>query len=173
MIMFTSGLRPDIINQIDIRDTILSDHRLLEIGTNIDQPFVSPNLSMLNRSTLSQLNFYHKSVNRDNINDELGKIDWLSIFQAKTFENMYSILFGEIVEICKKCVPLRKPNSTTFIPRDRRICFKKIKEAQRKMRNESGPSARMILTNKILDLEHKILLSHQEEQAQTEKRAVK
>ena len=40
------------------------------------------------------------------------------------------------------------------------------------MRNESGPSARMILTNKILDLEQKILLSHQEEQAQTEKRAV-
>ena len=40
------------------------------------------------------------------------------------------------------------------------------------MRNESRPNPRKILTDKILDLEEKILLSHQEEQAQTEKRAV-
>ena len=49
----------DFVNSIGVRDTVLSDHRLLDINIHYEQ--ASPNSdSPLNRYPLSQLNFHYK-----------------------------------------------------------------------------------------------------------------
>ena len=71
-LIFTNN--PDVIWKVEIQDTIVSDHRLLQAKTRM----VEPTNEKENPPKLygfANLNFFHPKVNRERLNDELLKIE--------------------------------------------------------------------------------------------------
>ena len=90
----------DYIQEISVRDTALSDHRLLEIGVQPFQTIANQNRPNAVGNDLSRLNFRHKSVNWDQISAEYAEVPWYSVLQDLSVEEMYSSLCQKITEVC-------------------------------------------------------------------------
>ena len=124
----------EYIQEISVRDTALSDHRLLEIGVQPFQTIANQNRPNAFGNDLSRLNFRHKSVNWDQISAEYAEVPWYSVLQDLSVEEMYSSLCQKITEVCQKHIPLRKSNKRSRIPQDRKIIFRKLKEIKKKLK---------------------------------------
>ena len=162
----------DIVHNIEVQDTVLSDHRLLSLEVNIKTDagcLIDDNSA---RNPLSKLNFFHSTVEWDKINQMLGEIDWQTNLTGKKASEIYDLVCHKVTKVCKIFVPAKRPPKKNLIPRDRHTYFRKIREAQKKLKTHITLEKSLELKDKIKNLETSILLSHQEERKKAEEIAV-
>ena len=117
------------------------------------------------------LNFFHETVNWDQINNDLINVNWNDIFLSESINELYQRFCAVLLETCKKYVPPRKIFAKRAkIPRDRRILMKKRLKLRKKL--ISNPRNPQRINNELEQIEEQIALSHRAELAANEKRAL-
>ena len=158
----------NLIQNIVIRETYLSDHDIIEISST----------RLLNHTRkktpkaydkFSALNLRSKKVRWGQIKKELKKINWKLVLT--TLDDNHFQIFSEIVlKICAANAPLRvtRKRKTRF-QKERRILWKKIKHLK-----DKGSKCLKLekIRTKISNLEEKILTSFEDERTENEKRAI-
>ena len=111
----------EIFGDIETKDTILSDHRMIIASTHIS---ISPPVNeSCEQSALDKLNFYNKSINWEQISEDLQDTDWSS--EELDAEQFLNKIYEVITEICQRRIPSIKPRKSYQIPHDRRILMRK------------------------------------------------
>ena len=164
---------PSYINEILVRDTSLSDHRLIEIVVQPEETHgEQSNCPAVDKNELAGLNFYNESVNWDQINTDLQNIDWQTSYQLLPVDEMYSMFCSELTKVCKTHIPQKKTRNKSHIPHDRRVLFKKLKDAQKKLKTESSQTKTDKLVRKVIEIENKMIASHQKQRQKEEEHAI-
>ena len=78
---------PDVITEISVCDTLMSDHKVIIVGTNISLDHESK-MDTPSLSGVAALNFHHSSINWDDIESDLMNLNWSTIFEGKNTEEM-------------------------------------------------------------------------------------
>ena len=164
----------ELIDHIEINDSILSDHRLLFLTTNIFSKQNNPSESNERKPPMRQLNFYHESINWEVINEKFLNIDWDSVFQDLNPDTMHEILLTKIIKISKETIPLRKGGAkrNRVIPRDRRLLMKKRTKVTKQLSRATARATKDRLGRRLTELEQGLAASHREECQRNEERAI-
>ena len=157
-LVFTNNA--DLVNEIAIHDTVISDHRLMTIATNISLVPDPSAAEIQSGNRLLSLNFRHKSIDWDLISAKHDEVPWDALFESRNTEEMYSVLLEKIEHITSIYVPKRKQPRKSRIPRDRRAFFRKIREARKKLVGELRPWVIDTLNETIVTNEKNLLLSY-------------
>ena len=82
---------PDIVCQVTVLDTVVSDHKLILVGTYIMHNGQKvPEYS--ETSGFSKLNFNHNMIEWEKLSDELAEIDWIVQLDGKCTSEMLQII---------------------------------------------------------------------------------
>ena len=162
---------PDLVWNIEVDDTVISDHRLLQVKTCFSE---------MNKATskghepqgLASLNFFHKNVNWEQLNDELLKTSWVAEFENKDVTGMLDAFLEVMMVLCSRFVP-KKGNCKrkSHIPKDRRILMRKRANLNKRMRRVD-PRGRNKIQRDLELIEYDLLDSHRREEKAMENRAV-
>ena len=163
-----------LINDLKVEDTIMSDHRMILLKTNIILKAETPITGNEIRPPLKKLNFYNENIKWDVINKDFIDTDWDTIFNGLSPDQIYALFYEKILATCEKHVPKRKENAANKrgIPRDRRILMRQRSRVTKKIRVARSDSTRDRLKRKVVELEEKLRESHREERRRDEERAV-
>ena len=161
----------ELVNDMRVENTILTDHRIMILKTNVPEP---NRISFKQRRQMSmrQLNFYHKKVDWPKLNEKFLKVDWESEFLGLTPDETYEVFINTLFKICAGCIPVKNPKAERGIPRDRKIIMRRRKKLNKKLLNAHGEQAKVQLTQKIDELESRLLESHRREREYDKERAV-
>ena len=121
-LIFTNEV--DMITNIDVNKSTLSDHNLVEITTNIktekSQSQARTNNKKKKKQGLWDLNFHSEDIEWKAINNVLRRIPWEIIFTDKNTEECTKKLLQILEIICMKYIPKRKTKGKSDIPRERK-----------------------------------------------------
>ena len=151
--MFTNNL--DLITQIDVTGTIMSDHDIIEIETNIvdNSKKTTKNENEIDDQVdLRQLNFHHVKIDWEGINEILKEMPWNELFHGLNNEDCTELLLYCVKEICIRKIPKKKQNKSN-IPKERKRLLNRIKMLKRKKRRKQMERNK----EKIKDIETNIL----------------
>merc|ERR1711954_444236 len=126
------------ITQIDVTSTIMSDHDIIEIETNIvnnTKTTTKKENETEDQTDLRQLNFHHEKIDWEGINKILKEIPWNELFHGLNNENCTELLLYYIKEICLIKIPKKKRNKSN-IPKERKRLLNRIKMLKRKKRRK-------------------------------------
>ena len=125
----------DVFKQLEITQTIMSDHDLIEITTDIEwnKEGINEGDSRVNmeEDDLRQLNFHSEKVSWERIGQILNELDWEIIFEGRNVEECTHIFIEIIKTICLKIIP-RKKKSKSKILRERKMLLNRSKMLKRK-----------------------------------------
>merc|ERR1712240_174513 len=136
-LVFTNNL--DLITQIDITGTIMSDHDIIEIETNIVTNSIKTTKNENetdDQVDLRQLNFHHEKIDWEGINKILKEMPWNELFHGLNNENCTELLLYCIKEICLIKIPKKKKRNKNNIPKERKRLLNRIKMLKRKKRRK-------------------------------------
>merc|ERR1712055_721887 len=126
----------DIITQQDVSKTIMSDHNIIEITTNIkDYNGQIPNTENEaegEEDDLRLLNFHHEKVCWEEIKELIRELPWAELFEGKNNEECTEILIYFIKKICAWKIPKKKNKFRNHIPKERKTLLNRIKMIKRK-----------------------------------------
>ena len=108
-LVFTNNL--DLITQIDVTNTIMSDHDIIEIETNIENNTKTTTKNeneTEDHVDLRQLNFHHEKIDWEGINKILKEMPWNELFHGLNNEDCTELLLYCIKEICLRKIPKKK-----------------------------------------------------------------
>jgi hypothetical protein len=132
-LVFTNEI--DIFKQIDVSQTYLSDHDLIEIVTDIEwgERGVDRGCGQgdLDEDDLRRLNFHSEKVPWPMIEKRLSKIDWEAIFEGRNVEQCTYIFLEIIKTICLEIIPKKSKINRNKIPRERKTLLNRIKMLKR------------------------------------------
>ena len=133
-LIFTNGI--EIFKQVEVNRTIMSDHDLIEITTDIEwndnvRDEGDGRIDM-EEGDLRRLNFHSEKVPWPMIEKRLSEIDWDKIFEGMNAEECTYIFIEIIKSICLELIPLRNRISKSKIPRERKMLLNRIKMLNRK-----------------------------------------
>ena len=170
-LLFTNN--DQLIDDVKVEDTALSDHRLILLTTNI---VIRKESAILNetRPPLQTLNFHNENVNWEVLNNYLMDHDWDTAFNGLNPDEMYDMFYQKIIKACQEHIPTkRKPISKkNIIPRHRRVLMRKRSRAVKKIGTARTDSVRERLKRKVVDIETKLASSHREQRNREEERAI-
>merc|ERR1712240_970772 len=152
-LVFTNNL--DLITQIDVTSTIISDHDIIEIETNIvnnSKKTTENENETDDQVDLRQLNFHHEKIDWERINKILKEMPWNELFHGLNNENCTELLLYCIKEICLIKIPKKKRNKSN-IPKEKKRLLNRIKMLKRKKRRKQTERNK----EKIKDIETNIL----------------
>merc|ERR1712240_411001 len=119
-LIFTNN--PEIITQLDISKTIMSDHNIIEVTTNIKDcnELASNNdeATEIDETDLRQLNFHHENVSWDEIKEIIKEMPWTELFDRKKNEECTEIFIYFIRIICFWKIPKKRNKNKNHIPKD-------------------------------------------------------
>merc|ERR1712240_988692 len=153
-LVFTNNL--DLITQIDVTSTIMSDYDIIEIETNIvnNTKTTTKNENETDdQADLRQLNFHHEKIDWKGINKILKEMPWNELFHGLNNENCTELLQYCIKEICLIKIPKKKKRNKNNIPKERKRLLNRIKMLKRKKRGKQVERNK----EKIKDIETNIL----------------
>ncbi len=164
----------NLINDILITPTIFSDHHMIKITTNITienepQQQVSPNPTT---TPLKKFNFHSDKTNWDNINSCLVNQPWESIFQNLEIKDKIKLLLEKCNEASLSNAPLQLSTLINRMPRDRKMLFRKLRNARKRLSTHTNENTKHNVNNKIVDIETALLKSRDDEQNKNEAQAV-
>jgi hypothetical protein len=169
-LFFTSN--EELVADIRIEETTLSDHRLVVVETTIErgiQPKPTP------REGLAGLNFHHRRTDWEAIGNALLEIDWRSEILELNAEAMYNKLCEVLLQVCVRHTPGKTTPKRHIIPRDRRILMRKRASLNNQIMAVSRNMERRRLEHlreKIEETEWQLQDSHEAEQQVAEAQAV-
>ena len=162
---------PDLVWNIEVDDTVVSDHRLLQVRTRFSEATV-PKSECPELQGLASLNFYHKKINWEQLNGELLKVNWSLKFHNKNASEILDIFLELLLEVCSRFVPKKgERKRKSNIPRDRKILMRKRSNLNKKS-SLAGPSGRAKIRRDLELIEFELLESHRKEAEAMESRAV-
>ena len=156
-----------LINQIQISDTIHSDHKIIQCD--------SARLTKVEIQTenhyekFDTLNFHSQKIDWDKMTQEIESINWDIVLENHSVTDMYEKITEEIFEISKKWVPQRRTKRKNKFNRERRNIWSKMKKAK----NYIQSSYRVIhYKNVIKSLEEELIQTYIEENEEKENHAI-
>ena len=160
----------DLVCQVLVSDTVLSDHRLVLVGTYLESNLQEKPCDEAHG--FSSLNFYHYSINWDEICEDLLEIDWKLDFTGKYPDDILDSINRQLYDICSRHIPLKgKRRHKSIIPRDRKIIMRKRIKLNKRLKTATGQQK--ISSKRELDtLEYKLLNSHRKERETRELQAI-
>ena len=155
---------PDVITEISVCDTLMSDHKVIIVGTNISLDYESK-IYTPSLSGFAALNFHHSSINWDDIESDLMNLNWSTIFEGKNTEEMVIELNQKVLKICEDNIPLKKKfnKRKCNIPRDRRLLMKKRFKLNKKLGSSTVQEQKNRILRMLNDIELQIKCSHESE----------
>lgn len=166
-LVFTSN--EELVNIVRIEDTVLSDHRLIIVETSWCDLQVTDNSPK--PQSLAALNFFHKRIDWDVINNKISSIDWKSELENKSSNEMVKSILSKLLNICTSSIPVKSKRRCRTIPRDRRILMKKRTRWIKQMTSNTRRN-QQTMRNKLITIENKLTESHTNELQAEEKRAI-
>ena len=161
----------NIVCQIVVLDTVISDHKLVLVGTYIE-PKSKSEPEYPETSGFAKLNFNHNMIEWNEIDAELLQVDWLSQFNGKSPAEMLEIIDDYLLDICTKYIPKKGGSKNkSNIPRDRKILMRKRTKINHQL-IKANSIKKTILEEKLNVLEYKLVNSHKMEENENEMRAV-
>merc|ERR1712240_355388 len=149
-------------NNLDVTSTIMSDHDIIEIETNIvnNTKTTTKNENETDYQVdLRQLNFHHEKIDWEGINKILKEMPWNELFHGLNNKDCTELLLYCIKEICLIKIPKKKKRNKSSIPKERKRLLNRIKMLKRKKRRKqverNKEKIKNIETN-ILETELKI-----------------
>ena len=124
-LVFTNN--DEFVHNIEINETIISDHNLIKITSNIKKnvslktvaPTINPEI------TFKDLNFFSDRVDWAGIREELAEFNWESEMRTSSVDEKYNTILATTLKIAKKYTSLRKACYKATIPRDRKTIMRK------------------------------------------------
>ena len=165
----------DIINEIDVQKTFISDHNIIHVQTNmlINQCPTTQSLNPV-KNVFESLNF-HKA-NWVDITAELENIDWQVVsLNHLNSDQCLSKLMSIVKDICVKCVPTKsnnKSNKKSRFYKDRRRLWRKHKRTILKLKTRISKHKRDKLVEVLQIIEKGLLDSHENERKFNESSAI-
>merc|ERR1711874_925506 len=118
-LVFTNNI--DIITQQDVSKTIMSDHNIIEITTNME------NEAEGEEDDLRLLNFHHEVVCWEEIKELIRVLPWAKLFEGKNNEECTEIFIYFIKMICIWKIPRKTVKNRNRIPKERKNMLNRIK----------------------------------------------
>ena len=163
---------PELVVDMTVEDTKLSDHRLVFIRTQLSHECQSRKPAE-DDGGLSALNFWSKDADWERLNIELSKICWSTVFAGMGAEQMYDSFLEIITKISEKYIPRKTCKNFRQIPRDRRILMRKRNRLRKKLKNTNCTSKQKnSIDNALCRLECELLESHRAEARRKENEAI-
>ena len=101
---------PFLVTNVSCQDTILSDHRLVDIS--VSENFsgrVEWGRNSKREDPFGSLDF--SKADFDLLNDKLSQIEWNDIFADVPYEDVPGLFTLVLFQVCESCIPVRKPKS--------------------------------------------------------------
>ena len=160
----------EMVVDLNVHENSISDHKL--VIAEIALSLINAPQNRGRADGLSSLNFYHSSVNWEEINARLAAIDWRSEFNGEAVDQMYDGICVNLWNICSELVPKKKNPRRNVIPRDRRILMRKRTMWNKKYQKTRNPRIRNNITRQIQIIEDNLKTSLRKERIKGETRAV-
>ena len=162
---------PELIQNIEVSNTVISDHKLIKIETYFERKPIS-NKDREERRGFFQLNFHHKRIEWPKINQDLMRINWEDELKSRAGEEILNIIYAKLYSICVRHIPrkgelIRK----SIVPRDRRILMRNRTNLNKRM-HRVNKKRKQHLEHKLEQVEYKLSISHKNEERAKELRAV-
>ena len=163
----------DLIRDIDIIDTSISDHRLVLVRTCI-RGCEAEDARCLPRRGFAALNFNHSSIQWELILNEMMDVDWSSMCDHESPEDILARIKLVSLEICSKYIPLRRQQmkNRRLIPRDRRVLMRKRTKINDRLKFCIDPAENSRLFTRLRNIEDSLRVSHEKECKLSETRAI-
>lgn len=170
-LFFTNN--PELVSRIEVCDTVMSDHRQMNISTTIS-PEINRSVEVDQRGDLFALNFNSDRVDWEGLCESFSVVDWELLIGDLEPNETLAVMMDKIASLCKPHVPLRIARSGAGrIPRDRRILMRKRTKLRRMAERESVRGRRLKIATEIEVVESKLIDSHRRENDEVERRAVR
>ena len=173
-LIFTNN--PEIITQLDISKTIMSDHNIIEVTTNLKDcnELTSNNdeATEIDETDLRQLNFHHENVSWDEIKEIIKEMPWTELFNGKNNEECTDIFIYFIRIICFWKIPKRRNKNKNHIPKERKKLLNRIKMLKRKKHITKNRNKEKSIENDILETEIKLKEHRDQEKYTMEKKVI-
>ena len=114
-----------ILCQVIVLDTVVSDHKLILVGTYID------NVSMPHHDNpevqdFAKLNFNSELIEWQKLDYDLIHVDWVSELNGNYPSEMLEIISDTLLCYCSKYIPIKgERRKKSIIPEDRKILMRK------------------------------------------------
>ena len=142
---------PFLVNSVKVRDTELSDHKLVQVSLAFDFNDRRQSEFIPDRNSFAALDF--AKADYDSISKDIREYDWNVTRLDCTFEEFPEVMTKIFLCICQKHVPRRKPR--TGKPR-------KYNALRRKKKRLEGKIAKTFRADVRTRLERKLALVHYE-----------
>lgn len=169
-LIFTNN--ENMVHNISITDTTFSDHKLIEVMTNLEYPG-KVEKKITRTGPFSKYNFNNRNIDWEAINQHIEEIEWENQMTNKTTEECLNLI-TEIVEgICAEKIPVRKEKRKSKEERERRKLYRQRKRLAKRL-SQPRIADRLLVTlkNKIADIENKLRASHRKQEEDDENKAV-
>ena len=158
----------DLVSNIQIEDTIMSDHRILMIETTMDMK--PDKLGGVKKSgQFASLNFFNENTKWTDINNHISSINWDQAMKGLSTEEMYVFFQQTLFQICEMHTPGKRHPRKSDIPKDRKILLRKKTKLTKRI-EYIGNEAK--LKRQLNDIEEKLAQSHENELLYEEQKAV-
>ena len=159
-LVFTNDL--SMITHIDVTKSCLSDHHLIELYTNFhldNSRYHTDNKSYRGEPAFWHLNYHHEDISWSNINEEICKIPWQSLFNGKNTEICTDILIECLLMICLKLIPEKSKKNKRKIPRERKKLLNRLKMLKREKHRAHCKFKEKVFEKRIQETEE-MLINH-------------
>ena len=173
-LIFTNDI--NIFTDIEVTKSNLSDHNLIELTTNYNTNMYQTNTNeaknFIGEPEFWHLNFHHENVSWPCINEEINKIQWQEMFNGKDTETCTNILMECLLILCFNLIPLRKKQSKSKVPKERKKMLNRLKMLKRNKHRTCNNTRKKIIEKKILETESKIIEHRKQERYLNESRVI-
>ena len=173
-LVFTNEI--ETFKQVEVARTILSDHDLIEIRTDIEwnekDRGKDDKQTDMGEGDLHRLNFHSEKIPWPEIQKRLSEIDWGKIFEGMNAEECTYIFIEIIKIICLDLIPIRNKINKSKIPRERKTLLNRIKMLKRKKHRTNNMKDRRKIEESIIETEKILLEKRNQERNIKEKRVI-
>ena len=167
---------PDIISNVNVEKTSnhLSDHNIVTADINLNAPAAQSKTDNRKNVKLAEFNLWSDKINWEEMNNYFNSVPWLDkLTSTASVTSDSEILYEEIYMACSKFAPKKKSNTVCKIPRDRKILFRRQKFLKKKLVNQQNQKSIDKINSELVDIQTKLLKSHEAERRQNEASVVK
>ena len=165
-----------IFSQIEVTRTIMSDHDLIEISTNIEEKekhqTSMENTEEMTENDLRQLNFYSEKVPWSLIKHIIKELDWHGIFKGRNNEECTHIFMEIIKKICFEVIPRKSNKRKSKIPRERKKLLNRMKMLKRKKHCVKSRNDKQRIEKSIIETEIELSEHRDQERSMNEKTVI-
>ena len=169
---------PRIVHNLNIVDSVLSDHGIIECQTTYGPTVQNENSlgRLVTKGKFDELNFFSEDTDWVGLESELRQTEWRAEFRSLDLHQMLGRFLEICIEVSEKYVPKRKVNCSSKtksqIPRERKNLMRKRRRIKIQLQKITSEARRRKLKMDAKEVEIQLLKSYQKSQMDCETKAV-